>query len=249
MMLEFTSQLLQVNPYDPSSFRDGFTSSLAFSRLPHWLTPIWSRCGRYDPEVHDAMNPRQRQMTGCFSMVSLYYVDAMMRQNPGTVADIGCGDNAFKMFYPGIIGYDPCNSRADVRDSFDAEFAADNHRRFDAAMACNSIHFVSPSKFEEQVRSLAGIVKQGGTCHVTANTQRLVDHMDDAELAAVNPSHIPGEVGADDLIGVALLLDGIVRSMDLEWLVVDQCYDPSQDGMHHFDNPIVGNIRLVFRVN
>lgn len=249
MMLEFTSQLLQVNPYDPHSFRARFESDPLFHRLPHWLVPVWSRCGRYEPGFHDSVTPRWQQMSGCFSMVSLYYMDAMMGSNPATVADIGCGENVFKMFYPQIIGYDSCNDRADVQCDFNTEFASANRRRFDAAMACNSIHFVHPSRFEAQVRDLASMVKRGGTCHVTANTQRLVEHMDDGNLADINPSHVAGEVGTDDLTAVALMLDGIVRGMDLEWLVVDQCYDPSQDGGNHFDNPIVGNIRLVFRVN
>lgn len=247
-MREFTSRLLQVNPYEPSSFRERVRSEGLFGSMPAHIMPIWSRCGRYDPDFHDGITPRWQQMTGCFSMASLYYVDAMMRGYPRKVADIGCGENVFKMFYPQITGYDTCNSLADVQAEFNDGFANDHHREFDAAMACNSIHFVRLEEFEHQIMLLASIVRAGGTCHVTANLQRFMDRMDDDDLAGMNPTHLPGQVSTDDRIAVALRLDGIVRGMDVEWLVVDQCYDPSQDGDYQFDNPIVGNMRLVFRV-
>lgn len=237
-MNDWISDLLSINPYDPIWFRDHFMDSPIMDMLPPGIIPVWARSGSYDHEHHATTTPRWRQMHGYFSMASFYYLDHIMREDPGTVADIGCGENVFKRFYPSIIGFDPEIAGADAVARLDREFARENRQRFDAAFACNSLHFVGLDEFPEMLSRLSSIVRPGGVVHATANTARFLDAK-------------PGEQEPHDhgsCVDMAMAVDRMVRSLDVDWIVVDQCYDCIYPGDVGFNNGIVGNLRIVFRV-
>jgi len=239
MVHEFTSHLLQVNPYDRRSFEQEFSGNPILGMLPTGITPVWSRSGTYDPEHHSSTTPRWRHMHGYFTMASFYYLGFIMREHPTTVADIGCGENVFKAFYPQIVGYDPFIPSADHEAYFDDDFASANRRAFDSAFACNSIHFSSMGEFPRMLDLLASTVKPGGIVHATANLTRFLD----AEATAEGREH-----GYAESVDMALRADSMLRSLGLDWLVVDQCYDGIYPGDLDFNNGILGNLRLVFRV-
>jgi hypothetical protein len=237
----WASNLLSINPYDPVSFRSGFTGDPIYHLIPDNMIKVWSRSGSYDPDHHAGTTPRWRHMHGYFCMASFYYLKFIMDASPGTVADIGCGENVFKMFYPQIIGYDPFIPAADHMAHFDREFVDCNRRGFDSAFACNSTHFSGLDGFLLSLEMLASIVRPGGLVHATANTARFMDtthgHQDSDR-----------DRDRDRCVDMALMADEAIRSSRFDWVVVDQCYDGIYPGELEFSNGILGNIRLVFRV-
>lgn len=238
-MNDFASRLLQIRPYDEGSFRARFENDPIVGMLPAGVIPVWARSGTYDHAHHASTTPRWRHMHGYFCMASFYYLQFVMEGNPGSVADIGCGENIFKRFYPQITGYDPFIEAADHMSYFDDQFVEANREAFDCAMACNSIHFTGVHEFPAMLGRLAGLVRPGGMVHATVNTMRFLDAM-----------HPDNDVvhSKEDCVGMALVLDETIRSMGLDLVVLDQCYNGIYPGELEFNNGVLGNVRLVFRV-
>lgn len=90
------------------------------------------------------------------------------------VLDIGCGDNKFKSSFSSdqLIGIDPFNPKADVKQSLE-EYAASCDIKFDAIIAHGSLNFGSKEQVKNNFKLAAQLLKPGGILSLRFNLGHL----------------------------------------------------------------------------
>lgn len=134
----------------------------------------------------------------------------------------------FKYFLPEITGIDPENVNADITDYFDHVYAEGHRDAFDAAFSICALHFIAPKELKQQFYDFAKTIKPGGVGFVSLNAARFIERNQYKVVETITE------------------IDNIVRNINLDLIVVDQCYD-HPDNPNWFNNPIDGNIRIVFQ--
>jgi len=123
--------------------------------------------------------PRQNfHEQGVFFTSSFFYLQLLFEKNPLLIADVGCGLNFFREYYPNIIGYD-FTEYADYYERLDDNFVVDHYKEFDAAFAINSLHFVPIHKFSSRINDFCKILKSQGRGYITFNAMRMLEKTDD----------------------------------------------------------------------
>jgi len=96
----------------------------------------------------------------------LSIIDEVNAMNPEAVIDIGCGYNEFKGKIQNLIGIDPYNKRADVKDTV-VTYKTDV--KYDVAIALGSINFGSTDKIITEMSAAVNLVKPGGKLYFRVN--------------------------------------------------------------------------------
>ena len=115
------------------------------------------------------------------SSIPFEYLDILFENNPEHVADLGCGINQFKRYYPNIVGYDQVESpwsylcKPDiVCDVLSDDFITKHHHAFDCAFSINCWHFKIKTKtFVSDVIEFASMIKPGGRGFITLNSAHI----------------------------------------------------------------------------
>lgn len=109
------------------------------------------------------------------------YLNSIINKSHSKIADIGCGINFLKNYFPNVIGYDRENCTdpdgnyyADVVEEFDDKFIENHVNEFDVAVAINSLHFISLRDFAERINDFGKVIKPRGYGFITFNVQRMI---------------------------------------------------------------------------
>ena len=173
---------------------------------------------------------------GRLTLSSFYMVDYLVKNTKEyPIIDIGCGMNLFKSVYP-IIGLDN-DPRADIQGLFDEKFMKDHWEEFPAAIAINSLHFISLNQIQYRIKQFSNIIQPNGLGYITMNTQRLIDRTNQ-----VDPQFIISKK-LDCILNLRKYVFGKVYSIcdTLELLYYEDTVDEIADD--YMD----GNIKIIFR--
>ena len=92
-----------------------------------------------------------------------WYIDQLYTCEPDSVVDIGCGENVFSNWFPGIAGVDteewPGGTVDDIA-YFDTDYASTNQDFWDAGMALGSLHYCNWQDVPAQIHNAMRIVKR-----------------------------------------------------------------------------------------
>jgi hypothetical protein len=121
---------------------------------------------------------------GVFFTSSFFYLQLLFDKNPLLIADVGCGLNFFREYYPNIIGYDS-TEYADYHERFDDNFVVDHYKEFDAAFAINSLHFIPIHKFSSRINDFCKILKLQGRGYITFNARVMLENTDDTTKKSI----------------------------------------------------------------
>lgn len=92
-----------------------------------------------------------------------WYIDRLYTCEPDSVVDIGCGENIFANWFPGIIGVDteewPGGTVDDIA-YFDTDYADINENFWDAGMALGSLHYCDWQSLPKQIHNAMRVVKR-----------------------------------------------------------------------------------------
>jgi hypothetical protein len=76
----------------------------------------------------------------------VYYINILYENDPTLVADIGSGSNVWSKWFPNIMTFEPLPTEwgsADSEERFNYKFTKKYKKKFDCAMAINSLHYRS----------------------------------------------------------------------------------------------------------
>lgn len=96
----------------------------------------------------------------------LAIIDEVNALKPRKVVDLGCGYNEFKGKIDNLIGVDPYNSKADVKEYIHTFRSKD---KFDVAIILGSINFGSSDKIIRELRAAVDLVVDGGVLYFRVN--------------------------------------------------------------------------------
>lgn len=155
-----------IKPYVSNEFREFFTKTDLYVSLEKDFDYLfWEKYG----------NPVPRLMlqNRVVSLSSFYYLNFLLEKNPKTIYDIGCGTNAFKKYFPNIIGVDPntdFGNFPDIVRAFDDAFVEEYENSMDSAFSINAIHFTQISDYNQQINKFLRLLKPGGRAFITFNS-------------------------------------------------------------------------------
>jgi len=130
-------------------------------------TNIYSLCKQIDDRVLNVYFSQIWQAeTKKYKYSGLSIVDEVNDMNPEAVIDIGCGYNEFKGKINNLIGIDPYNKRADVKDTI---LTYKTDVKYDVAIALGSINFGSSDKIIAEMTAAVNLVKPGGKLYFRVN--------------------------------------------------------------------------------
>jgi hypothetical protein len=147
-----------INPYTPEVKLKNFPD--LYKKILLYYDYVYDTIGEV-PEKDTW--PRDRQEEGRTTFKdAFYYIDMLYDSNPTTIVDIGCGEAAFKKWFPRMIGFDTFlnkRSQGDFIGRFNRTFSEEHHAEWDCGMALNSIHFVNWIDVPSQITWAMDIVK------------------------------------------------------------------------------------------
>ena len=226
------ANLFLLNPYNPEEFKSQFPRSPLYLRALEFAKQQSGQILKahqenfcvtfdFDLQPRNYMTARLRQNGVTLSI--FYYLEHLLANKPAQVADIGCGENLFKIVIPGLHGVDPFFSEADESAEFTPTWAAEHENHFDAAMAINSLHFRPLEEFETVICDFAKIIKPGGRGFVTFNLTRLIEESQN-------------RFTFDQAIEYC---NQVIQNLNFKYIIVDQDY-------RYPSCRVNGNLRLVF---
>lgn len=128
---------------------------------------IYDLCELIDNEVLSNYFGKVWQAdTKKYKYSGLTIIDEVNAMNPEAVIDIGCGYNEFKGKIKNLIGIDPYNSRADVKDTV---LTYKTDVKYDVAICLGSINFGSSDKIIRELAATVELVKPGGIVYFRVN--------------------------------------------------------------------------------
>lgn len=184
-------------------------------------------------------NHREEQFDKSVVYYSIFiYLTSIIDDSHNKIADVGCGSNFLKNFFPNIVGYDN-NNAADYKEYFDNRFILKHRNEFDVAIAVNSLHFISLKNFASRIKEFGRIIKSSGYGFITFNLQRMIEHTDQdflKEFSSINDFY--------DYINQE------IKKIDYKIIAYDNLllYNNNLIGSDKAKNdPFNGNIRLLFQ--
>jgi SAM-dependent methyltransferase len=109
----------------------------------------------------------------CYHLSGFAILPDIIKLNPKTLLDLGCGYNEFKRYFPQLVGIDFANSCADVVDDFLNYDCPDNSQ--DVILALGSINFVDLETVTQNVDYIHRKLKPGGTAFIRVNPAQAPD--------------------------------------------------------------------------
>jgi SAM-dependent methyltransferase len=109
----------------------------------------------------------------CYHLSGFAILPDIIKLNPKTLLDLGCGYNEFKRYFPQLVGIDFANSCADVVDDFLNYDCPDNSQ--DVILALGSINFVDLETVTQHVDYIHRKLKPGGTAFIRVNPAQAPD--------------------------------------------------------------------------
>jgi hypothetical protein len=105
--------------------------------------------------------------TGDYDYTGWGLAEAITKENPKSVLDVGCGYHPFKGRIPNLIGIDPYNNCADFEvDILEYKVKPASH---DHIIALGSINFNSRDDIETRFSHCVNLLEQGGKFYLRAN--------------------------------------------------------------------------------
>jgi hypothetical protein len=105
--------------------------------------------------------------TGDYDYTGWGLAEAITKENPKSVLDVGCGYHPFKGRIPNLIGIDPYNNCADFEvDILEYKVKPASH---DHIIALGSINFNSRDDIETRFGHCVNLLEQGGKFYLRAN--------------------------------------------------------------------------------
>ena len=105
--------------------------------------------------------------TGEYDHSGWALAEAIAKQDPKNVLDVGCGYHPFKGRIPNLIGIDPYNNCADYEvDILDYKVKPESH---DHIIALGSINFNSKDEIEQRFAHCVNLLEKGGKFYLRAN--------------------------------------------------------------------------------
>jgi len=179
-------------------------------------------------------NPREDMMTSCFSIVPFYYFNFLLEKKPSKIYDIGCGSNTWKKYFPNIVGIDPNNKKADVKECFNKKFIKTHANSLESIIAINSLHFIDIKNFCDRLIEVNQVLSNNGRAFVTFNLARLVKRPS-KQLSSAYRTRISNL----HLKKIELYLRKQLTKSKLKFVCIDIDFT-------NYNSFINGNIRLVF---
>jgi hypothetical protein len=105
--------------------------------------------------------------TGEYDYSGWALAEAITKENPGSVLDVGCGYHPFKGRIPNLVGIDPYNNCADFEvDILEYRVKPESH---DHIIALGSINFNSKDEIEARFAHCVDLLAPGGKFYLRAN--------------------------------------------------------------------------------
>lgn len=162
----------------------GFKESFLLTDIGKQLEKIYDLIT--DKEVHQTFStPREDFMTRSFSIAPFYYTNFLTEKNTGTIYDIGCGSNFFKKYYPEVIGIDPENEKADLRDTFDNNFVQKYENAIQSLISINALHFIPIQQLTERLHQINRVLTDKGRAFVTFNLARMMERTENLDFLEI----------------------------------------------------------------
>ena len=235
----------EINPCAPNSWRKEFETTAAYQQaitLYNHVISSYREMSLLKAAWHHTVYELPRVFCEQYKIldcVPFYYIEKVMQSNPATVVDLGCGLNVFKKIYPNIVGVDSDpNSKFDVFDFFDADFAQGHTHYYNGLISINTIHFSPIDTITQRLLMVKDLVKPGGRAFVSFNLETWLMHTDKTVI--------------DTLFGPVPQFDDIVKYVDQQIIATDFDFEvidwpvlrtTSESSIRDDYN---GNIRLVF---
>lgn len=109
----------------------------------------------------------------CYHLSGFAILPDIMKLQPQSLLDLGCGYNEFKRYFPQLVGIDFANTAADVVDDFVNYDCPDNSQ--DVILALGSINFVDLETVTQQVDYIHRKLRPGGTAFIRVNPAQAPD--------------------------------------------------------------------------
>jgi len=227
---------LQLNPYNEEICREvvEFFKEKIKNKYGKFTVNDFRKFYKSDDNAHSCETPRYSVVFGLIPCSSFYYLNKLLEIEPLEIADIGCGMNFFKDIVPGITGFDGHGKWRDVNDVFDDDFITGHTDFFQCAFSIDALHFVPITNFYKRVLDFANIIKPRGRGYLAMNMARMVEQTDKKILKELFNTEDPNNNQLSDYINQK------IKMLPLNFLVIDNLITEI------YDEPIDGNIRLVF---
>lgn len=256
--------LLQVNPYKVNQFKSNVRTReiaqqiyKAFGPVTLDFLPWFSadaacrpnyRPYSYISEFVTNLDIRENYLISplnrLFNISIFYYIEFLKELNPERIVDIGCSTNILKKVCSNIYGISDNTEHANLNanhpgadkiEPFNHAFIKKYENQFQCAMAINSLHFIPISEFEQRVLDFVNVIKPGGRGFITFSILRSIECSSSDELIKLFQTNSPTQQQ------IASYVDQKIRNMPFNFLVIENLVECVKD------DPINGNIRLVFQ--
>jgi hypothetical protein len=226
-----------LNEYNQEEFEQQFKGTDIFKKIEKDFDVVsWDK--HYN-NFTAFPTPRQRVGSRVCTMTSFYYIEKLLEKNPAKIADIGCGWNMFKRYYPQLIGISPDNPEdsaayfGDEYDFFDSDYVEFHKEEFEAAVSICALNYTPLTTLKSTVESFISIVKPGGRGYIALDIFPMVERESPDVLDNIFGTDKPTMHEIDDFVREEL------SNLDCEFLVFDL------DSIEKSDD-LDGNIRIVF---
>ena len=236
----------EINPIDHRQWLEEFSQTDLYQELAPKFDHVISTYREMTvlkASLHNTVYERSRDFCNkerILDIVPYYYIRPLIETNPEVMVDLGCGSNIFKEVWPDIIGIDADpESRYDILDHFDQDFALGHQEYCDALISINAIHFSSIDTLVERLKWCEGRLKPGGMAFVAFNLETWLMYTDRKrciELFGPSPKF-------NDIVNY---VDREIRLAGLNFVIYDWPVIRVPDESTIRDD-LNGNIRLVFQ--
>jgi len=237
----------EINTFPGKSWIDEFSSMECYKHIPnqhqHMVATV-KDVSFLKAALHHTVYEMPRtfmKQYGILDTVPYYYIKFLLEQHPKIILDLGCGENIFKTFIPGIVGMDSHDlSNYDIKDFFDEDYTCGHQQAFDAIISINSIHFAPVTEITQRLKWVASMIRPGNRGFVATSLETWLMYTDAATI-----KKLFGEFPDYDLV-IEYVNHQIINT-GLDFIVVDWpiLHVTNQSGIRDTLN---GNIRLVFNV-
>jgi hypothetical protein len=228
-----------INPYNELYCRSLHEKFPFFDQIKSDFDVLyWSSLADYKMKL----TPRQSMGIRAFSMIPFYYLEKLLEKNPANIYDLGCGWNIFKKYIPNIIGVSPthdCDNHADIHDLVDDMYIQAHQNFFESVFSINALHFVPLSDLEKVIKDFVSMIKPGGRGFLALNLARMIDRSSVDFLK----THVGPTLTCDDY---NRYIRNVLTKIDINYLIVDVDLAIGDWSGFTFNEPVDGNIRLVF---
>jgi hypothetical protein len=229
-----------INPYNKEYFKEYFIKTDLCHKLIDGVdVVIWDKLSKNVLSHMGApITPVQLRYERIVSVAPFYYLKFLTDANPTNIYDLGCGMNFYKKFISNIIGIgaEPIESiyyRGDVWGRFDDNYVLENQNKFESLFSIDAIHFTKLSNLRKITDQFISMVKPKGRGFLSLNVARMLEQLEPNEIKYIFNTGSP----------TTEQIDSYVRKELTNLSCNILCFDVD---MSVIDDPILGNIRIVF---